>query len=356
MARPGLLRNRKFIRLSRALDPYCPGVGGDIVAAGVLELLWSAAYEKADEYVGDALDVENAAHWRGGQGILCDALRSAGGDGKPGFIESVGYLAGEYRIHDFWDHAPNYVRERAEREAKREFRGESIIDQKRRAGRARWDRHKSNSPLNASADADAAADADADARASAKHIRASTLTPRSDRKEDLKNKLPSVACREPSAPAAPVQQSERPGGNGRGKQPELSFEPPAEDAKDTPGNQAVYQVFAHWRELFGQAQAQLDGARARVIKQAIGWRRKALGCTRAEAVEEVKAALEAALNDPWVQGNNRTGEPITELRVLLGTAAVFEKLMAAARGETSTEGANSDDESLYPVLNPGGES
>ncbi len=124
MGRPGLTRHRKFKRAARALDRVQPGFG-DILARGALELLWDAAYENGDEFLGDPADVEGVAGWHGEEGLLVEALAAAGGEGLAGFIEEGGSPAwaegapGTYRVHDLWDHAPAYVQKRAEREAAR---------------------------------------------------------------------------------------------------------------------------------------------------------------------------------------------------------------------------------------------
>lgn len=103
MGRPGLTQNRKFRRL--ALE-----VGGNASARGHLELLWDSAYEAGDELVGDAVDVELAADWKGTPGVLASAMTRAG------FLDE---LDGSFTIHDFWHHAPAYVRKRRTRENER---------------------------------------------------------------------------------------------------------------------------------------------------------------------------------------------------------------------------------------------
>lgn len=132
MARQGLLRNRKFVRLSRLLSRYCQA-GGDIAAAGALELLWSAAYESADSYIGNSDDVEAAARWVGPEGKLTEALLASGGSEAVGFIEEL--EEGRYWIHDFWDHCPDYVKKRSERESEREIQGQTISDLRSKAGK-----------------------------------------------------------------------------------------------------------------------------------------------------------------------------------------------------------------------------
>lgn len=111
MARPGLMKHRKFLRLAAA-------VGGSALARGHLELIWDSAYECGDAYLGDATDVEMVACWDGPPGELVAALLTCGGDGA-GFIEQVPDRPGRYQVHDLFHHAPDYVRKRWTREAER---------------------------------------------------------------------------------------------------------------------------------------------------------------------------------------------------------------------------------------------
>lgn len=103
MGRPGLTQNKKFRRL--ALE-----IGGNAIARGHLELLWDSAYEAGDETVGDVVDVELASDWKGVPGALAGAMF------KTGFLDERN---GVYSIHDFWHHAPAYVRKRRTRENER---------------------------------------------------------------------------------------------------------------------------------------------------------------------------------------------------------------------------------------------
>ncbi len=134
MGRSGLDKDRKFLRLARALNSAATGYG-EILARGVLETLWSAAYERADDHIGDADDVEIAAKWPGVRGALVEALLAAGGGGETaGFIEPDPDRGG-YRVHDLWDHAPPWVRRKAEAEAARAAAGKTLADVRREAGR-----------------------------------------------------------------------------------------------------------------------------------------------------------------------------------------------------------------------------
>lgn len=109
MARPGLFTHRKLPRLARLAEVKVAE------ALGLLEFLWHAQYEACSEVVGDALDVETLARWEGEPGKLAAALAEAG------FIDTN--ESGSFSVHDFWDHAPDYVRKRAEREDERRTLG-----------------------------------------------------------------------------------------------------------------------------------------------------------------------------------------------------------------------------------------
>lgn len=140
MGRPGLSLDRKFKRLARSLDDVQAGFG-EMLARGALELLWDSAYEACDDYLGDVDDVEAQAHWRGKRGTLLAALAGAGGEGRAGFVDEGGSewwpdgKPGAYRVHDLWDHAPEYAAKRAAREAEREAAGVSLSAIRSAAGK-----------------------------------------------------------------------------------------------------------------------------------------------------------------------------------------------------------------------------
>jgi hypothetical protein len=134
MARQGLTQHRKFLSLSERLDELFPGFGV-LLARGALELLWEPAYEAGDDVVGFSADVERRAHWKGPAGELTAALEAAGGPGFPGFIEPHPELDGIYVIHDLFDHAPEYVVKRWEKERKRKDRAEALRSARAEAGR-----------------------------------------------------------------------------------------------------------------------------------------------------------------------------------------------------------------------------
>lgn len=105
MARPSLERNVKFKALVRALGIPKPYV------RGILETLWDVANECGNPVLGKEPDVEYAAEWPGEPGVLFEALRSCR------LIDEVS--KGVWIIHDYWDHAPRYVKNRKYMEEKR---------------------------------------------------------------------------------------------------------------------------------------------------------------------------------------------------------------------------------------------
>lgn len=120
MARPGLLTHRKFIRLARLIR-------SDALAYGHLGIIWDACYEAGDDNVGSSEDLEYLARWQGEAGKLSSALVESG------FIDED---AGIHRVHDLYDHAPDYVQKRMEREHQRRAKGVTISELRAKAGRA----------------------------------------------------------------------------------------------------------------------------------------------------------------------------------------------------------------------------
>lgn len=114
MARQILDRAVKFKRLVSELGMPRPYV------RGLLETLWDVAHECGCPVIGDASDVEAAAEWPGEQGKFFEAMKLLGWiDPTPG---------GEWEIHDYWDHAPEYVKKRLVREMERKNRGNGLKD------------------------------------------------------------------------------------------------------------------------------------------------------------------------------------------------------------------------------------
>jgi hypothetical protein len=126
MARSGLDKSGKYLLLAEHLHVVSSGMG-EIMARGVLETLWSAAYERADDYFSSEIDIELSSKWRGERGYLTRALVECRlvtpADGRTGYV-----------IHDFWVHCPPWVKEKAARNAARQVAGHTISEQRRLAG------------------------------------------------------------------------------------------------------------------------------------------------------------------------------------------------------------------------------
>jgi hypothetical protein len=99
VALSSLWTNPKFRRLVHELREPVPHV------LGYLECLWNTAYQAANPRIGDAIDVELAAEYPGERGKLFKALVACR------FLDEE---SGVFFVHDFWDHAPHYVKNRAQ--------------------------------------------------------------------------------------------------------------------------------------------------------------------------------------------------------------------------------------------------
>jgi hypothetical protein len=126
VARFGLDTHPKFLRLSRRLNAIATGMGEQL-AWGLLETMWSAAYDRLDDMIGDAEDVEATCRWRGQPGELAMWLADCG------FIEER--EPGIYYVHDLWDHAPEAVKKRLKGELQRRASGKTISDLRSESGR-----------------------------------------------------------------------------------------------------------------------------------------------------------------------------------------------------------------------------
>ena len=102
MARPTLNDSAKYKLLIRKLQLPRPYV------RGLLSTLWEVGYASGNPVVGDPDQVEAAAEWPGDPGVLFAALRDCR------FLDEA--EPGVWEIHDFWDHAPEYVWKRFQRE------------------------------------------------------------------------------------------------------------------------------------------------------------------------------------------------------------------------------------------------
>ncbi len=131
MARLDLGENQKFKRLALALNSLCCGMGAQL-ARGLLETLWNAAYERADDFLGDADDVEISADWKGARGDLVKLLAHVPAGKAAGFIE-FDESRGGYVVHDLEMHAPAWVKKKMATAAARKAAGKTLSDVRREA-------------------------------------------------------------------------------------------------------------------------------------------------------------------------------------------------------------------------------
>jgi len=92
-----LVRHPKFLELKFLLKiPAC-------TAAGILELMWASAHERDSDSFTRERDIELVTEFDGQPGTLAPALVEAG------FLK---HQDGKYLIHDYLDHAPEWVKKR----------------------------------------------------------------------------------------------------------------------------------------------------------------------------------------------------------------------------------------------------
>jgi hypothetical protein len=109
MARPTLDRNVKYKTLIKRLNLPKPYV------RGLLETLWDVANESGNPVLGSPDDVETAAEWPGERFQLFEALR----EGRWIETDETDDETATWKIHDYFDHCPEYVHRRSEYETER---------------------------------------------------------------------------------------------------------------------------------------------------------------------------------------------------------------------------------------------
>lgn len=102
MAKESLLTHRKFRRLCSLLRSNPAHV------LGHLEMLFLSAHMAGSPDFANAPLLEAAAYWEGKAGQLAQAMREAG------FLDKGRGHA--LTLHDYWDHAPEYVKKRLARQ------------------------------------------------------------------------------------------------------------------------------------------------------------------------------------------------------------------------------------------------
>lgn len=128
MALPSFRMHKKFLTLVARLQ--IP----EVYVRGHMEYLWESANATGDPVFSDEAMVEAAASWNGEPGAFCDALIGVR------LLDKT--PSGEYEIHDYWHHCPEYIAKRAAREAQRQARGDTVSSVRKLAGergmRSRW--------------------------------------------------------------------------------------------------------------------------------------------------------------------------------------------------------------------------
>lgn len=105
MARPGFMSHWKYKLLVRLL-----GVGR-ATARGLVELLWEMANESGNPVLESPSAIEAAAEWEGEPGKFFAAMRDCS------LVDER--EDGRWEIHDYWHHAPEYVKGRKRKEEQR---------------------------------------------------------------------------------------------------------------------------------------------------------------------------------------------------------------------------------------------
>lgn len=107
MARISMRSNRKFMRLCRDIQrpPY--------QVRGLLEMMWESAHENEPTFP-TLDDAEVVSTWDGETGMFGKALLACG------FLDAVD---GGFFVHDYWQHAPGWVREREKKRRQRDAAG-----------------------------------------------------------------------------------------------------------------------------------------------------------------------------------------------------------------------------------------
>lgn len=96
MALSSTWKKPKFKALARALRSRA-------LAIGTLECLWAAGCQAGDDLIGSTEDVESECDWHGKRGVLAALLEQ---------LHWIDVTPRGYVIHDFWEHAPSYVKKK----------------------------------------------------------------------------------------------------------------------------------------------------------------------------------------------------------------------------------------------------
>lgn len=107
MAKSSLIGDQKFQLLVHTLGMPKAHV------LGHLELMWQTAYSSFSPILRTRAAIEITAGWEGTQGVFADAVL----DPAHNFVDARD--DGQFEIHDFWEHAPDFVKKRYMRQLER---------------------------------------------------------------------------------------------------------------------------------------------------------------------------------------------------------------------------------------------
>lgn len=106
MSMENSVKVKRLVHISKLPRPY---------VRGLLDQLWSAAHATGNPILGDADSVEIASEWPGDRGQWFELLRAER------WIEET--APNTWRIHDYYDHCPDWVIKRIARARGCEYKG-----------------------------------------------------------------------------------------------------------------------------------------------------------------------------------------------------------------------------------------
>lgn len=110
MAKSTLINDQKFQLLVSDLGMPVAHV------LGHLEMMWQAAYSSCSPVLRSRAAIEITAGWVGEKGVFAEAVL----DPLHNFVDAR--EDGQFLIHDFWEHAPDYVKKRQQRADERKLK------------------------------------------------------------------------------------------------------------------------------------------------------------------------------------------------------------------------------------------
>src|SRR3990167_9648408 len=107
---------------------------GQALLRGLLETMWDCAHSTGNPEFNSIEELEAAADWMGSDGVFANLLL------KMKWVDEL--EGGRLLIHDYWDHAPDYAKDKFMRDARRQVAGKTLKALRAEAGRkgaeSRW--------------------------------------------------------------------------------------------------------------------------------------------------------------------------------------------------------------------------